>query len=153
MNRVFFQNSGDADCDLWLMKSPLPNSLQRILCNPELLHRCSGHSPSTWGRACIPKMTNTNRGLYINICEIPINSNITVCKTSLHILQTALPPKHNTQAYTVPKTPQPALLASTGTLGVLMWMGCPLQPQGTRDVIHYSFPSRPAHWISFHAWG
>lgn len=66
-------------------------------------------------------------------CAWPINSNITVCKTSLQILQTALPPNHNTQAYTVPKTPQPALLASTGTLGVLMQMGCPLLPQGTRQ--------------------
>lgn len=66
-------------------------------------------------------------------CTWPINSNITICKTSLHILQTALPPNHNTQAYTVPKTPQPVLLASTGALGVLKGMGCPLLPQGTSE--------------------
>jgi len=63
-------------------------------------------------------------------CTCSINSRLTVCNTSLHVLRTALPLTDSTEPR-VPTTPQPVLPASAaaGTLGVLTGMGCPLLPQ------------------------
>lgn len=66
--------------------------------------------------------------------SLQINSPVTVCKTSRHILQTALSLTHSTEPH-IPTTPQPVLRApvATGTLGALTGMGCPLLPQEPRE--------------------
>lgn len=129
-----------------LIRYQMPNF--RKTYRTDLVYQCKIH----WKHGYVPSSSTRRSSTVLTKCACSINSHITVCKTSPHILRTASPLTHSSEPH-IPTTTKPVLLASlaTGTLGVLSGMGCPHLPQGLRQKRELWFiaPSPPDQHAGF----